>query len=49
MTLIDYLNEVIGFGDVLPELQLAFAGCFAVICVRLVAGTVLSWFERMFR
>lgn len=49
MTLLDYLNEIIGFEGVTPELQLVFAGCFLLICVRLIAGTVLAWFERIFK
>ena len=49
MSLLEYLNEAIGFDGAIPELQLVFAGCLLVVCVRLIAGTLLSWFEAMFK
>lgn len=48
MTFLDYLNELIPLDSMVPEFQCVIAGALVIVCVRLVAGAILNWFERMF-
>ena len=48
MSFVEYLGELIGFENACPEMQLVIAGCMAVVCVRLIAGVVVDWFQRIF-
>lgn len=48
MSFVEYLSELIGFENAVPEMQLVVAGAMAVIAVRLIAGAVVTWFERIF-
>lgn len=48
MTFLDYLNELIPLENMVPEFQVVVSGVIVMVCVRLVAGAILNWFERMF-
>lgn len=49
MTFLDYLGQLIPLESMTPELQAVVAACLVVVGFRLVAGSIISWIEGLFR